>query len=537
MTQEILTNEILKLKPSLYRAAFSVLKNHADAEDAVGETVIKAYEKYDGLKEDSALSSWIFRILYNISKRMYTNRKKSVPIEQESLFALAEECNAEKDPENVAMALVEGETIAAAVGSMDPRYGDVVRMYYFEGRSVSEIAGLLFVSEGTVKSRLYRARRELKKILSASVMCISMIFYLACFPVVTQRDENVFYEDTFLQESVVDPEMEDQSEIGKPVAKPKTESVNANDEDVSVKEELCQDLSESEDTAPLLAEERALPSLTSICFVEDVKDVDTDRVCYDLSTNTLFLPDRELTTEEMQDIEELRNWEKSANVDAETVHMCTADEKVSVSQNEKIKYMVTPESISDTPCDVCSETTRYDGFLAYYEENYSGTEADAIVYATTEEIVADMAAWRKRWLDAGRYDDTVPPDNMEDPDRTMPETTVEFSDEENIKAVEEQLQQIPEEDYALLAESFGQTSDDTENEEITELEQAIEELNVQNQQSDLNTVTKPRISLPRDNVKTLSGLSNESNPLRDQKSESVSGPCEEITSQEPTGLP
>lgn len=135
-------------KLGMYRLALSILHNETDAEDAVSETVLKAYEKLDKLKNIDKFKSWIMMILVNQSRTML--RKKNRIDLMEDMGQL------EMSFENQT-----GE-LWSVVAELEEDFRNVVILFYYEDMTTKEIAKTLRVAEGTVKSRLSRAREKLK---------------------------------------------------------------------------------------------------------------------------------------------------------------------------------------------------------------------------------------------------------------------------------------------------------------------------------------------------------------------------------------
>ena len=138
---------------SMYRAARSILDSDADAEDAVSEALLRAWQSFGRLKNDAALRAWLLKIVVNCACEL---RKKQGRVtytdELERLAGAAEEEPAHGLREAV-LRLPE-EQRAAAV------------LYYYEELSVAETAKTLGVAQGTVKSRLSRARERLRELLN-----------------------------------------------------------------------------------------------------------------------------------------------------------------------------------------------------------------------------------------------------------------------------------------------------------------------------------------------------------------------------------
>jgi len=139
----------LENKLGMYRLAFSILRNEADAEDAVSETVLKAYEKLDKLRNTNKFKPWIMKILVNQAKTMLRGKNRI------DLMADMEQLEMSFDNQT-------GE-LWSVVSELEEEFRNVVILFYYEDMTTREIAKTLQIAEGTVKSRLSRAREKLKQ--------------------------------------------------------------------------------------------------------------------------------------------------------------------------------------------------------------------------------------------------------------------------------------------------------------------------------------------------------------------------------------
>lgn len=142
---------IQQYKREMYLLAFSVVKNHADAEDAVAEAILKSFEKMGSLKDIEKFKYWLMQILMN-NARQILRKKSRLLYNQEMEMLLTETYNFDS-------------TIWDTVISLDGDFRTVVVLYYYEQFTVKEISNILHIPEGTVKSRLSRARDKLKVLL------------------------------------------------------------------------------------------------------------------------------------------------------------------------------------------------------------------------------------------------------------------------------------------------------------------------------------------------------------------------------------
>ena len=151
ITQEELSALIMDNKDGMYRLAFSILRNDADAQDAVSDAIVLAFEKCHQLRKTSSAKSWLMQILVNSSKKIALQSNKYVLLENEIQYEQAEE--------------FKDDDMWETVMELDEEFREVVVLYYYEQFSVREIGKMLRVPEGTVKSRLARAREKLLRII------------------------------------------------------------------------------------------------------------------------------------------------------------------------------------------------------------------------------------------------------------------------------------------------------------------------------------------------------------------------------------
>lgn len=154
ITKECFTVVVEEVKDVMYRISYGILKNEADAEDAVAEALLKAWEKLGNLEKEESLRSWLIRIVINTSKNILSARMWMMPYGLDEIAAVVPFW--EGPPET---------DIWDYVREVSEVYRTVLLLYYYSGYSVRETAEILNVPEGTVKSRLARARKKLRQII------------------------------------------------------------------------------------------------------------------------------------------------------------------------------------------------------------------------------------------------------------------------------------------------------------------------------------------------------------------------------------
>ena len=149
MNKEELSKLILENQKEMYVLAYSILKNQADAQDAVSECIVRAFENRASLRKRTSARSWLMKILINVSRSAITKRQKVV------LFADPEQY--EQEPETAE------DHLWSVILELPENVRVVMVLYYYEGFSVREISTLLDIPEGTTKTRLSSGRKQLAK--------------------------------------------------------------------------------------------------------------------------------------------------------------------------------------------------------------------------------------------------------------------------------------------------------------------------------------------------------------------------------------
>lgn len=146
-TADGFTAAVKQIERLLFAVSFAVLGNADACADAVQTALLKAWEKRSSLRDGAQFKAWMVRIVQNES-RNYLRRKPNLPLEED----------VPDTAENQARLDVK-----QAVVHLPAKARTIVMLYYFERCSVREIGALLNLPEGTVHSRLSRAREQLRK--------------------------------------------------------------------------------------------------------------------------------------------------------------------------------------------------------------------------------------------------------------------------------------------------------------------------------------------------------------------------------------
>lgn len=156
MDKEGLGRLILASEDSMYHVAKTLLREDADCADAIQEAIVKAFSKIETLRQDSFAKTWLIRIVINECYTILRRRKTMVSLEEYQSCDLAA-------PERDYSDLYE------ALEQLPERARLMITLFYLEGYSIREIAGMLDVTESTVKNGLARARMRLRQELEGTV--------------------------------------------------------------------------------------------------------------------------------------------------------------------------------------------------------------------------------------------------------------------------------------------------------------------------------------------------------------------------------
>ena len=155
------------LSGMVYRHCLQMLRQPADAEDAAQETMLKAYRSLPGFFGQSSMATWLFRIAHNTCLDIL--KKPGRTRESASLEALQETgadwAGREEAPDAAYLRSAEAERLRLATQKLPPDQQLLLNLRYGEQMSYEELAHACGLREGTVKSKLNRAKEKLKVLL------------------------------------------------------------------------------------------------------------------------------------------------------------------------------------------------------------------------------------------------------------------------------------------------------------------------------------------------------------------------------------
>lgn len=153
-----------RFQEKIFRTALKILKEERAAEDALQETFFNIYRASNSFRGDSKIGTWVNRITVNVCLEMLRKNKKH---NQRTDEDIADNTTLRdrrlKDPYQTTRQSEIRNRVNSALSRLGDKHRTVVRMHDLEGYTIREIAEIIDVAEGTIKSRLFYGREELRR--------------------------------------------------------------------------------------------------------------------------------------------------------------------------------------------------------------------------------------------------------------------------------------------------------------------------------------------------------------------------------------
>ena len=156
---------VRKYRDRLFNHAVYVLKDYQEAFDVTQEVFIKAMRERRFFDEDFKMKAWMFRVTSNLCFNMVRDRRRRGAI----LETFPQPRATEADQIDRVFAEERQDTILEAMARLTANHREILALRYEEEFTTAEIADILAIPEGTVKSRLYHARRRLREIMQGDL--------------------------------------------------------------------------------------------------------------------------------------------------------------------------------------------------------------------------------------------------------------------------------------------------------------------------------------------------------------------------------
>lgn len=153
---------VVKYQRRVARHVARYLKSAADVEDAVQETFIRAYRGLAAFRGDSAFYSWLYRIAANVAIRHLERQPQHILLgddaPEERVDAFEPGVSDSQQPERTLIAAQIADTVQRALAKLQPDLAEALLLYEVESKPYAEIATMLGIPIGTVRTRIFRAR-------------------------------------------------------------------------------------------------------------------------------------------------------------------------------------------------------------------------------------------------------------------------------------------------------------------------------------------------------------------------------------------
>ena len=165
---------VSKYQRKLARLLSRLIRDPAEVEDVAQETFIKAYRALPTFRGDSAFYTWLYRIGVNTAKNYLVSQGRRAPTstefdsEEAEGFDEGEQLRDSNTPERILQSKQVGETVNAAMEALPDELRTAIMLREIEGLSYEDIARIMDCPIGTVRSRIFRARRAVSSLPSRS---------------------------------------------------------------------------------------------------------------------------------------------------------------------------------------------------------------------------------------------------------------------------------------------------------------------------------------------------------------------------------
>lgn len=157
----------------VYGLAYRLMSNYDDANDLAQEVFIACFRKIGQFRGDSRLQTWLYRIVVNMAKNSWKRRERRGYSKTFSIEAVNEDADSpafelpseDPDPRRQAESVEASRALQACLEKLVPEQREALVLRCMEDLSYEEIADILQCNLGTVKSRINRARTELRKLM------------------------------------------------------------------------------------------------------------------------------------------------------------------------------------------------------------------------------------------------------------------------------------------------------------------------------------------------------------------------------------
>lgn len=151
-----------KYANAMFNTCVRIVHNHADAEDVMQESFIEGFDKIDSFRGEGSLGAWLKRIAINNSINFIRQQRKMLSLDENEHELADDDIQEQEVSENLFCRL---EEIKDALETLDGKYRVILTLHLLEGYDHNEIAEILKISYGNVRTRYSRAKQKLLHII------------------------------------------------------------------------------------------------------------------------------------------------------------------------------------------------------------------------------------------------------------------------------------------------------------------------------------------------------------------------------------
>jgi RNA polymerase sigma-70 factor (ECF subfamily) len=156
---------VLRYQDRLFSATLRRVNSHHVAEDVVQNAFIQAFRKLDSFRGDSKFYTWLYEIAKNMANSELRRTKTIDSLDKIKTDSGGEPIGRNVSPEGAAQAQEKVHAVRAGMAQLSEEHREVLQLCDMDGCAYDEIAEILGLELGTVKSRIYRARQQMEKLL------------------------------------------------------------------------------------------------------------------------------------------------------------------------------------------------------------------------------------------------------------------------------------------------------------------------------------------------------------------------------------
>jgi RNA polymerase sigma-70 factor (ECF subfamily) len=164
-------------RSKIFHTAMRLLHSHSDAEEVTQDAFIRAYRGLTRFRGECSLSTWLYRIVTNLARNRYWHlfrRRRHATLSldlalgEDQTFTLADKIAADRaDPAQESTRVEFSNLVSECLEKLEPPHREILTLCNVQGLPYDEIATVLGIRLGTVKSRIARARKNLRKHINA----------------------------------------------------------------------------------------------------------------------------------------------------------------------------------------------------------------------------------------------------------------------------------------------------------------------------------------------------------------------------------